>query len=223
MRTIKNYHFEKNGCKNIAQTNGSVQSIIDWAVKYKLDPKQRRAFEIIIGSFLLTFYSSSNDIGEFVEHTHRKPFNQNKQNLCKLVETKKRKSEQLICLLHGPGGSGKTTVINLLMEYAKEYCSYIPNFSFNARTITITALTGVAATLLKGETVHSALLLNQKKPIQEEQTEAWEQTRLLIIDEISFASKKDLEKIDQNLKYLKQQLYKPYGGLNIVFAGDYRQ
>ena len=221
--TKKTHKLGKNGTKNISQANGSVQSIIDWAVKYKLDPKQRRAFEIIIGSFLLTFYSSSNNIEELIEHTHRKPFNQNKKNLCKLVETKKRKSEQLICLLHGPGGSGKTTVINLVMEYAKEYCSYIPNFSFNARTITITALTGVAATLLKGETVHSALLLNQKKPIQEEQTEAWEQTRLLIIDEISFASKKDLEKIDQNLKYLKQQLYKPYGGLNIVFAGDYRQ
>ena len=53
--TKKKHKLGKNGTKNISQANGSVQSIIDWAVKYKLDLKQRRVFEMIIGSFLLTF------------------------------------------------------------------------------------------------------------------------------------------------------------------------
>ena len=84
-------------------------------------------------------------------------------------------------------------------------------------------MTGVAATLLLGETTHSALYLNQKKSIKSEQVEAWASTRLLIIDEISFASKEDFEQIHQNLRQLKQCINLPYGNLHIVFAGDMRQ
>ena len=39
------------------------------------------------------------------------------------------------------------------------------------------------------ETTHRALYLNQRKDILPEQVEVWMETRLLIIDEISFASK----------------------------------
>lgn len=108
-----------------------------------------------------------------------------------LGDVGKRQSDQLICLLHGPGGSGKTAVNDLLMEYAREYCSYLDHFEFTSRTIVVTAMTGVAATILMGETTHSAVYLNQKRPIEAEQVELWQSTRLLIIDEISFASKED--------------------------------
>jgi hypothetical protein len=84
-------------------------------------------------------------------------------------------------------------------------------------------MTGVAATLLLGETTHSALYLNQKKSIEPEQVEAWESTRLLIIDEISFASKVDFEEMHKKLRRLKQCLHLPYGNLHIVFSGDMRQ
>ena len=30
--------------------------------------------------------------------------------------------QQFVCFLHGPGGSGKSTIINLVLAYAKEYC-----------------------------------------------------------------------------------------------------
>ena len=30
--------------------------------------------------------------------------------------------ENLVMMLHGPGGSGKSAVINLLKAYAEEYC-----------------------------------------------------------------------------------------------------
>jgi hypothetical protein len=126
-------------------------------------------------------------------------------------------------LLHGPGGSGKTAVIDLLMEYAREYCSYLDNFEFTSRTIVVTAMTGVAATILLGETTHSAVYLNQKRPIEAEQVELWAGTRLLIIDEISFASKDDFRELHNKLRQLKQCLHLPYGGLNIIFAGDFRQ
>lgn len=140
-----------------------------------------------------------------------------------LVEKDRRGSDQLICFLHGPGGSGKTTVMDLLMEYSREYCSYMHNFNFTSRTIVVTAMSGVAATLLLGETTHSALYLNAKTGIKSEYVSAWEDTRMVIIDEISFASRSDFSKFHQHMRRLKQQLHLPYGGLSIIFSGDMRQ
>ena len=53
-------------------------------------------------------------------------------------------------------------MIELGLLYAKEYCSYLPNVIFCHNTIVVTAMTGVTATLICGETMHGALFLNQK-------------------------------------------------------------
>jgi len=52
---------------------------------------------------------------------------------------------------------------------------------------------------------------------------SWKDTRLLIIDEISFACKSDFVKIHKNLRRLTLQLHLPYGGMNVIFSGDMRQ
>ena len=210
---------------DVLEANGSVRSIIDWAKKARLDRRQRRAFEIIAGSFVLTFFTEASQDDSFGRgfRSRFQSFFSEKIRLERLVEQNKRGDSQLICLLHGPGGSGKTTVIDLVVEYAREYCDYMEDFQFTSRTIVVTAMTGVAATILLGETTHSAVYLNQKKPLEAEQIECWSETRLLIIDEISFADKGDFVKLHQNLRRLKQCLHRPYGGLNIIFAGDLRQ
>jgi ABC-type transport system involved in cytochrome bd biosynthesis fused ATPase/permease subunit len=56
----------------------------------------------------------------------------------------------------GPGGSGKSCVLNLLVRYAKEYCIYL-NVPFTKQTIVMTAMSGVAASMIGGNTAHSAL------------------------------------------------------------------
>ena len=56
-------------------------------------------------------------------------------------------NDQLICCMHGPAGCGKSTVIELVMEYAREYCPFLPHVTFTARMIVVTAMTGVAATI----------------------------------------------------------------------------
>ena len=84
-------------------------------------------------------------------------------------------------------------------------------------------MTGVAAIILLGDTTHHAVHLNQKARITREQVDSWEETHLLIIDKILFASKEDFGKLHQNLRKLKLRLHSPYGGLNIIFAGDRRQ
>jgi PIF1-like helicase len=78
-------------------------------------------------------------------------------------------------------------------------------------------------TLLMGETTHSALHLNKKTDIDCETVEKWQDTRLVIIDEISFASVNDIKKIYKNLSVLKQNSREPFGGVHIIFSGDFRQ
>jgi hypothetical protein len=214
----------RNEAVDVLEANGSVRSIIDWAKKAGLDRGQRRAFEIMTSTFILTFYldapeSPTTTRGQGLRH----PFIREKKLLERLADVRKRGQNQLICLLHGPGGSGKTAVIDLLMEYAREYCSYIDNFEFTSRTIVVTAMTGVAATILLGETTHSAVYLNQKRPLEAEQVELWSSARMLIIDEISFASKDDFTELHRKLRELMQCLELRYGGLNVIFAGDFRQ
>jgi hypothetical protein len=194
--------FKRNPDVQVPDANGSIGSILAWGAAAGLDIYQRRAFQSIVASFLLTFFDSnieqtdSETIGPSYISKHR----QAKMNLLKLKGGSEKRKEQLIMLLHGPGGAGKSTVINLVVAYAAEYCGHL-NHPFTKRTIVITAMSGVAATLLNGETTHSALGLNKAK-IDNDQIEAWEDTRLVFIDEASFASPSDHEKIYKNCQTL---------------------
>ena len=219
--------FERNPQAQVLEANGSLKSIHDWAKAAKLDRKQKRAFESLIAAFLLTFLDEEND-QEAEDDAELSPadrvkFYALKKMLQKLmgahVETR-RDGDQLICLIHGPGGSGKSTVVNLVIAYAQEYCDLLGH-PFTCRTIVVTAMSGVAATLLHGETTHSALGLNRK--VKNDEIEEWEDTRLVIIDEISFASQGDFETMCKNLQKLKKRRFRLYGGLNMAFLGDYSQ
>jgi hypothetical protein len=203
----------------VLQANGSANSIIDWGIKARLDPQQRRAFEVITGSFVLSYFRTAPK-----EDINSREFLSHKLRLQILTDQHKRKNnDQLICFLHGPAGSGKTAVIDLVILYCKTYCTFLNTPYENDKIIVVTAMTGVAATLLQGDTTHSAVYLNQKRSITPEQVELWLPTRLLIIDEISFADKHVLRTLHKNLSKLKQQLNAKYGGINIVFSGDMRQ
>ena len=163
-RSKRNRSLQTNSNQTLIETykaNGSVYSIINWAREAKLDNEQKRAFEIIIGSFVLTFFNEAI-IATDSRANARSIFVNEKNKLETLVETQRMDSNQLILFLHGPGGSGKSTVIDLVLAYAKEYCKMYKNNSFTSRTIVITALSGVAATLILGEITNSALHLTTK-------------------------------------------------------------
>ena len=63
--------------------------------------------------------------------------------------------------LTGPAGSGKTFVLNLLMETINRY-SEVHNVNYNA--FLACASTGKAAALIKGTTVHSAFKISRCMP-----------------------------------------------------------
>jgi len=50
----------KNEFLNLAQANGLVQSIISWAQTIFKNQGQHRAFEILVGAFVLSFYKDTS-------------------------------------------------------------------------------------------------------------------------------------------------------------------
>ena len=210
----------------VLEANGSVASIIDWAEKAGLDDEQRRAFEIMTGTLVLTFRDDAEDgIDPQNMHSRRqeRQFGLERNKLLALVDAARRKSTQLVLLLHGPGGCGKTTVLDLMMSYMKDFCQPMTDFEFTDRTVVVTALTGVAATLLLGQTTHTALYINQRRRYTEQQVRAWENTKMVIVDEISFADKKVVRKMHEVLTEMKQNKNAKFGGVHVVFSGDFRQ
>ena len=61
-----------------------------------------------------------------------------KQKLETLANRDHNKTNQLVFLLHGPGGSGKTAVTDLTIEFCREFCGGIEGFVFTTQTIVIT-------------------------------------------------------------------------------------
>ena len=72
-------------------------------------------------------------------------------------------------------------------------------------------------------TFHSATRLESVKRVTDIDRSEWESVRILVIDECSFCSQQQFEKLDKRLRRLRSQLDKPYGGVNIIFIGDFHQ
>lgn len=124
----------------------------------------------------------------------------------------------------GPGGTGKTKLIQHLVEYAQ---------SAN-KSIQVCAMTGCAALLLKtnARTLHSwsgmklakgpkedvvsSVLLNKKA------VKAWRKVKILIIDEVSMLSQKLFEIIEALAKRTRMNPA-TFGGIQVVFTGDFYQ
>jgi ATP-dependent exoDNAse (exonuclease V) alpha subunit len=124
--------------------------------------------------------------------------------------------------LTGPAGSGKTHVLNQYIQFLKD----------NHIGVAVTASTGVAATHLKGVTIHSwsgigikDVLTDYDMDDLEQRSYLWkrfEKTQVLIIDEISMLSSNTLDSIDRVCKLFKRS-QEPFGGLQIIFSGDFFQ
>jgi hypothetical protein len=121
--------------------------------------------------------------------------------------------------LDGAAGSGKSHVVSQVLAYGRAYTSKL-NLTFDMRTVIVTAITGVAATSIGGETTSSACFLD--KTIHDQHT-SWVNARLLIIDEISFMGVTTMAILDQKLRVLMQNHTALFGGIHILFCGDFRQ
>ena len=64
---------------------------------------------------------------------------------------------------------------------------------------------------------------NTKYKINDIRRQEWMAVKILVIDEISYAKQMTLEELDKQLRRLKSEPHKPYGGVHIIFIGDFHQ
>lgn len=123
--------------------------------------------------------------------------------------------------LTGSAGTGKSYTINKIIEY----------FERINREYGLTALTGCAASLINGNTLHSYLCLGIDKKLDEIYKDIlkfkpkYNKLKLLetlIIDEISMMNNELIELIDNLLKMIKNN-DKTFGGIQVILIGDFYQ
>jgi nucleoside-triphosphatase THEP1 len=124
--------------------------------------------------------------------------------------------------LTGEPGSGKTHTVN-------EYIDYLHSYNIEPA---ITASTGIAATHIGGMTIHSWSGIGIKNKLDkydldkiagsEHISKRLRRTKILIIDEVSMLSAETLSMVDAVCREVKQSS-EPFGGLQVVFVGDFFQ
>lgn len=120
----------------------------------------------------------------------------------------------------GAAGTGKTYLLNQFIQYLKDIDI----------TYAVTASTGIAATHLNGTTIHSWSGIGIKNTLSDKDLEKinkrvnanFKSTKVLIIDEISMLHAHQLNMVDKIAKYVLNN-DKPFGGMQIVFCGDFCQ
>jgi ATP-dependent DNA helicase PIF1 len=124
--------------------------------------------------------------------------------------------------LTGEPGSGKTYTINRYVAWLMEH----------GIEVAITAATGIAATHIGGMTIHSWSGIGIKRVLTAYDLDALSQnkrivrnvrdTKVLVIDEVSMLSATTLDMVDAVCRELRGSV-EPFGGLQVVFVGDFFQ
>ncbi|AWL28891.1 AAA family ATPase [Acinetobacter defluvii] len=124
--------------------------------------------------------------------------------------------------LTGSAGAGKTYTLNQYINYLK--VRKVP--------VAITASTGIAATHMNGMTIHTWAGIGIKDILSDDDLkrmkerkylkEHLENAQVLIIDEISMLHAKQLNLVNQVLKYFKES-DDAFGGIQVIAAGDFFQ
>jgi len=124
--------------------------------------------------------------------------------------------------LTGVPGAGKTYVINEYIKYLEDKGIYPA----------VTASTGIAATHIGGTTIHSFSGIGIETNIDKYKLEKIlerdklvkkiQNTKVLIIDEISMLDAQTLDNVNKVLKEIKNPTL-PFGGVQIIFVGDFFQ
>ena len=125
----------------------------------------------------------------------------------------------------GPGGTGKSYILNALYR----------EFKGLGKTMSITAMTGCAGLLIgaHAKTLHSwAGIGLGREPLSHilsaihkngRKKNNWKKTDCLVIDEVSMMTPALLSLLDDVGKSVRKCYTKPFGGLQVVFVGDFYQ
>jgi len=123
--------------------------------------------------------------------------------------------------LTGSAGTGKSFTLKSIVSYLES----------SRITFGLTALTGCAAALINGQTIHSYLYLGISRNVKEiydnlikftPKYKCLKNLETLIIDEISMMDEELFEVINELLMRIKNN-DKPFGGIQLILVGDFYQ
>lgn len=124
--------------------------------------------------------------------------------------------------LTGSAGAGKTYVLNQYIQYLKEH--KVP--------VAVTASTGIAATHMNGQTIHSwsgigikdEISIRYLSKLKEKKyfRDKMDAVKVLVIDEISMLHRNQLDLVNRVLKFFKGNEL-AFGGIQVIFSGDFFQ
>ncbi len=123
--------------------------------------------------------------------------------------------------LGGMAGTGKSQVLKAVTKFFEDIGQ--------SGQIVLLAPTGSAAAQIGGSTYHSYLGFNDKNTQQSSTStiarlhQKLENVKYIFIDEVSMISCHDLYKISARLAQITNENEKPFGGMNLIFAGDFVQ
>jgi hypothetical protein len=130
----------------------------------------------------------------------------------------------------GRAGTGKTFLMNVLIEAAK-YLLMKSGDDLDKNTVLTMSPTATAARLIGGVTIESALGIyhqddtEQKDFFSKNSTLAfkYDQVRLLCIDEVSMLGARKLHKIHTRFEEILGKHVQPFAGLPVICTGDFLQ
>ena len=186
---------------------------------YKLDIKQEAAFNVIVSSFMLAHLEDPSLLKR-----------------CNIMDVEEARNtlknrgglNKLIMSLSGSGGSGKSFVLDACRAFCRQFCRAIGQ-PFNDSVFIVSATTNTAAAQIKGDTIHAIAGLRRKlSSVLKNWCVNWALAKMLFIDEISMMDIADFLKLDKYLRHLMAQFNSdavnhPFGGLCIIFCGDFSQ
>ena len=124
--------------------------------------------------------------------------------------------------LTGSAGTGKTYLIAKYLKYLKD----------RKIKVSVVAPTGIAASHLNGQTIHSFFGLGIRSFVDEYYIDSLQQKKylnermrklkVLIIDEVSMISPEIFESMDKILKAFRFS-DEPFGGVQVILSGDFFQ
>ena len=129
---------------------------------------------------------------------------------------------QLLMGVFGEGGTGKSTLIEAIRVWFRQ--------NNRGNELIVTATTGSAAVKVNGSTVHSAVCIpietsdgKRIGKLTSKKIDEWTQRRYMIIDEVSMLDCKVIEGLHKQLTIAKAKPEIEFGGVNIIFVGDFLQ
>ena len=202
-------------CKNISESIGDID-------KTSHDTESSAEVKIVDKSYLIAKFKAEVEKEQNVIDNTVSDFllNDEQERAFRIIanHASTQKPEQLLMYIGGMAGTGKSQVIKKLMAFFER--------RNESHRLIVMAPTGTAAALVGGSTYHSILGINDKCGTN--MSIAKVRTRLngvddIFLDEVSMLSCHDLYNICAQLAKTFNEPNKPFGGINIIFSGDFSQ